>query len=79
MSFTVTPLVGVWIETARPCCLVAPRWVTPLVGVWIETFNENINGLHPIVTPLVGVWIETDTNWEGADEMKCHSPRGSVD
>ena len=34
---SVTPHVGVWIETLRTrCCRVAIT-VTPHVGVWIET------------------------------------------
>ena len=31
----VTPLVGVWIETAASAALISSIIVTPLVGVWI--------------------------------------------
>ena len=33
----VTPLAGVWIETARSLRHTWNIWVTPLAGVWIET------------------------------------------
>ena len=35
--YEVTPYVGVWIETARPCLHEPLHQVTPYVGVWIET------------------------------------------
>ncbi len=34
---TVTPCVGVWIETYRHILQPLPLEVTPCVGVWIET------------------------------------------
>ncbi len=34
---SVTPRVGVWIETACALPLSLPLTVTPRVGVWIET------------------------------------------
>ena len=34
---TVTPFVGVWIETLRLCISLSRLQVTPFVGVWIET------------------------------------------
>ena len=40
-DMTVTPHVGVWIETSLSQ-LVTHAWaVTPHVGVWIETDNRN--------------------------------------
>ena len=35
----VTPLTGVWIETAMMAWKDDLRHVTPLTGVWIETEN----------------------------------------
>ena len=34
---TVTPCVGVWIETNNRSTIVIASRVTPCVGVWIET------------------------------------------
>ena len=58
---SVTPCVGVWIETSSTMLCTQGIGVTPCVGVWIETVGEidlkpNIN-----VTPCVGVWIETQS------------------
>ena len=58
-SVSVTPFVGVWIETHSILSTYHLMIVTPFVGVWIET-----KGLFPVwlvvyVTPFVGVWIET--------------------
>ena len=36
-AHTVTPHVGVWIETSEPVRLTRAAVVTPHVGVWIET------------------------------------------
>ena len=56
---SVTPCVGVWIET-RHCQTMSERQaVTPCVGVWIETMRFYDIGESPLVTPCVGVWIET--------------------
>ena len=57
---TVTPYVGVWIETTLTAGALTLDTVTPYVGVWIET-----RPILPVyccvrVTPYVGVWIETD-------------------
>ena len=37
---SVTPHVGVWIETFTPFDNLRPVAVTPHVGVWIETVKE---------------------------------------
>ena len=37
MKITVTPYVGVWIETSTSCKRLTLTQVTPYVGVWIET------------------------------------------
>ena len=37
MKVSVTPFVGVWIETSSPGCWCDGGEVTPFVGVWIET------------------------------------------
>ena len=34
---TVTPFVGVWIETNFFIVIIKVFYVTPFVGVWIET------------------------------------------
>ena len=36
---TVTPFVGVWIETNASNQFVGNLYVTPFVGVWIETYS----------------------------------------
>ena len=36
---SVTPYVGVWIETEVPRLLRGLARVTPYVGVWIETHS----------------------------------------
>ena len=56
---TVTPFVGVWIETASGSPTPPPSGVTPFVGVWIETFLFIHFIVQMRVTPFVGVWIET--------------------
>ena len=37
---SVTPHVGVWIETIEVQHLVIRKVVTPHVGVWIETYGN---------------------------------------
>ena len=37
MGRSVTPFVGVWIETQLPYVQAYQDIVTPFVGVWIET------------------------------------------
>ena len=39
MALTVTPYVGVWIETRKVLWSYQLRMVTPYVGVWIETVD----------------------------------------
>ena len=56
---SVTPFVGVWIETLSGMYKSETSLVTPFVGVWIETFEANSISNSPNVTPFVGVWIET--------------------
>ena len=44
LLFSVTPCVGVWIETLISRSYGTVPWVTPCVGVWIETcFNNKMN------------------------------------
>ena len=38
-TFTVTPCVGVWIETQELVEGKINSFVTPCVGVWIETYS----------------------------------------
>ena len=59
MRLSVTPCVGVWIETHPLKREFTGMIVTPCVGVWIETCITFRSNLQPIVTPCVGVWIET--------------------
>ena len=56
---SVTPCVGVWIETILPLTRRRTSEVTPCVGVWIETVLAELEAAEVIVTPCVGVWIET--------------------
>ena len=39
---SVTPCVGVWIETLFPVAGFILRMVTPCVGVWIETKKQQV-------------------------------------
>ena len=75
---SVTPYVGVWIETAEleddPLGII----VTPYVGVWIETLLRRRSGDSRMVTPYVGVWIETRLRVFRSTRLR-HSLRGSVD
>ena len=59
---SVTPCVGVWIETTKIEFINLYKSVTPCVGVWIETKNAIYYDFKNEVTPCVGVWIETKTN-----------------
>ena len=56
---TVTPYVGVWIETSSIVFPFLVEAVTPYVGVWIETQMTIAFVTLSKVTPYVGVWIET--------------------
>ena len=56
---SVTPYVGVWIETMRGNTSENWRIVTPYVGVWIETAITIAHLRGKGVTPYVGVWVET--------------------
>ena len=56
---SVTPHVGVWIETSSLLIITAWIGVTPHVGVWIETRLRSSSSRRASVTPHVGVWIET--------------------
>ena len=42
VTLTVTPFVGVWIETAGIAESAPTADVTPFVGVWIETRNRQL-------------------------------------
>ena len=59
MRLSVTPHVGVWIETPKSNTSNTHNRVTPHVGVWIETRNGFDLSSKRNVTPHVGVWIET--------------------
>ena len=62
---SVTPFVGVWIETCLSRTWPKNVEVTPFVGVWIETAKLVRNQLWGEVTPFVGVWIETISKMHG--------------
>ena len=76
---TVTPFVGVWIETARTRFSCCPFPVTPFVGVWIETALPIVVEVRAIVTPFVGVWIETQESRSSPRGHEGHTLRGCVD
>ena len=58
-GLSVTPCMGVWIETHSPWYIALHLRVTPCMGVWIETGNTPPHLLEHPVTPCMGVWIET--------------------
>ena len=67
---SVTPCVGVWIETFKTPIEGKIKPVTPCVGVWIETENRDEVEQELNVTPCVGVWIETSiSNNENVADM----------
>ena len=76
---TVTPFVGVWIETLKATLPLAAAAVTPFVGVWIETAFVQISFKVSVVTPFVGVWIETSTAKRLKIDNTGHTLRGCVD
>ena len=59
LPLSVTPFVGVWIETLSGMYKSETSLVTPFVGVWIETAKAADMRAAGLVTPFVGVWIET--------------------
>ena len=68
---TVTPCVGVWIETPIPLTIEAhisshPAWVCGLKQWRVYQFR------HSSVTPCVGVWIETYEDWIYKPLQKSH-------
>ena len=69
---TVTPHVGVWIETRMRMLSLQHMVVTPHVGVWIETYSKALLGNDFLVTPHVGVWIETATHWKTPSVIWSH-------
>ena len=76
---TVTPYVGVWIETRKWQARRTIQTVTPYVGVWIETGYYFILHLLSVVTPYVGVWIETKSCTFASNINDGHTLRGCVD
>ena len=72
MSFSVTPFVGVWIETLQEANVRKANAVTPFVGVWIETNLGRGDLTSYGVTPFVGVWIETYTQSNPATKQESH-------
>ena len=76
---TVTPHVGVWIETlwsGRNRYIPA---VTPHVGVWIETAYGEVYMRQRAVTPHVGVWIETEATLRKSFADSSHTSCRCVD
>ena len=75
---SVTPFVGVWIETPVSWEHEYQWYVTPFVGVWIETFARYNSIDDLFVTPFVGVWIET--RYASSQDLPLgHTLRGCVD
>ena len=79
MTWTVTPFVGVWIETLDATNAQLQNQVTPFVGVWIETHKLWHTPKVAQVTPFVGVWIETTFDGYSNTVAMCHTLRGCVD
>ena len=61
---SVTPYMGVWIETDTFEFDTKEHGVTPCMGVWIETFEVHPEKVINQVTPCMGVWIETEQKHE---------------
>ena len=76
---SVTPFVGVWIETEETVKKFKQKIVTPFVGVWIETEACRRAYLQGDVTPFVGVWIETLQFHVVLKPFYSHTLRGCVD
>ena len=76
---TVTPCMGVWIETKLLQLLGYGRFVTPCMGVWIETEQRKPDGGQQQVTPCMGVWIETQHRADGRRSNQGHTLYGCVD
>ena len=76
---TVTPHVGVWIETVLSLRILSITNVTPHVGVWIETVAVGQSCHSGIVTPHVGVWIETIFKFIIATVYTSHTSCRCVD
>ena len=75
---SVTPHVGVWIETYVHKVTRYGLDVTPHVGVWIETLLVTRQRLFYCRHPHVGVWIETGQQNVNT-HVQRHPPRGGVD
>ena len=69
---TVTPFVGVWIETGIGKSVASDLKVTPFVGVWIETKLICTFATGMRVTPFVGVWIETLNHQKFLHQRRSH-------
>ena len=78
-SISVTPCMGVWIETSGRWHQRSARLVTPCMGVWIETCPKS--RLLPLlpVTPCMGVWIETGDGQANYKASPSHTLYGCVD
>ena len=79
LQSTVTPCVGVWIETIASNEDYSLENVTPCVGVWIETISQSSQSIPRGVTPCVGVWIETGSCFLSSSRVWSHTLRGCVD
>ena len=76
--YTVTPLVGVWIEIFLSFGLVSQCLVTPLVGVWIEILQNQDFFARCQSLPLWECGLKFGTVWKICP-YSGHSPCGSVD
>ena len=59
MSWKVTPLAGVWIETLWGRCKRWRKSSLPLRECGLKPLPGHFLACFPLVTPLAGVWIET--------------------
>ena len=69
---SVTPCMGVWIETSDPLHYWLGCLVTPCMGVWIETIKNLPRICRMMVTPCMGVWIETQLLGTIGNTLQSH-------
>ena len=76
---SVTPCMGVWIETFDLMMQGYKLLVTPCMGVWIETNETSRQNQEASVTPCMGVWIETTSEALVCLGLERHTLYGCVD
>ncbi len=75
---SVTPRVGVWIETQLTSKSLDSYYVTPRVGVWIETTWTNNTMSCVRSRPAWACGLKLSKTWIPG-KKEGHAPRGRVD